>query len=80
MATQTWRFNAKHSDGRMITLEVNRTESVHQIPTFEGVTQMNTGRIELRTITGLFVNRKEKGLYDIAETGDLIRSDSPDAP
>ena len=38
------------------------------------------GETELRTFEGMAVNRLEKGKYQIAQTGIIVQSDSPDAP
>ena len=38
------------------------------------------GMEELKTFEGMAVTRLEKGKYQIAQTGIIIRSDLPDAP
>jgi len=38
------------------------------------------GLKELRTEDGLAVNRIEKGKYEVVQTGQVLRSQHPDAP
>ena len=38
------------------------------------------GGVRFRTADGMAVNRLDKGVYQIVQTGVIVRCDSPDAP
>ena len=51
-----------------------------EVPTRGDLNAEIEGMKELRTDEGLAVNRLGKGEYEIVQTGEILRSQAPDAP
>jgi hypothetical protein len=72
------QFIATDENGRRYTILI--FTNFIKAGTFENPSMEVEGMEELKTFEGMAVNRLEKGKYQIAQTGIIIQSDSPDAP
>ena len=78
MRRKIGQFIAIDENGRRYTILI--FTNVIKAGTLENPNMEEEGETELRTFEGMAVNRLEKGKYQIAQTGIIIQSDSPDAP
>ncbi len=74
----TGSFLAEGGDGRQHL--VNVYADVVDVGTRADPAATGPGEKRFRTSGGQTVTRLEKGLYQVVETGVLLRSNSPDAP
>ena len=78
MRRKIGQFIATDENGRRYTIVI--FTNVVKAGTLENPSMEVEGMEELKTFEGMAVNRLEKGKYQIAQTGIIIQSDSPDAP
>jgi len=78
MRRKIGQFIATDENGRRYTILI--FTNVIKAGTLENPSMEEEGETELRTFEGMAVNRLEKGKYQIAQTGIIVQSDSPDAP
>jgi putative component of toxin-antitoxin plasmid stabilization module len=78
MKRQTGRFTASGDDGRQYTVYIYT--DVIDAGTFGDPNAVVEGLKELRTSDGMAVNHRQKGEYQVVQTGVVLRSSSPDAP
>ena len=78
MRRKIGQFIATDENGRRYTILI--FTNVVKAGTLENPSMEEEGETELRTFEGMAVNRLEKGKYQIAQTGMIIQSDSPNAP
>ncbi len=78
MRRKMGQFIATDENGRRYTILIYT--NVAKAGTLENPSMEVEGMEELKTFEGMAVNRLEKGKYQIAQTGIIIRSDSPNAP
>ncbi len=78
MRRRMGQFIATDENGRRYTILIYT--NVIKAGTLENPSMEVEGMEELKTFEGMAVNRLEKGKYQIAQTGIIIQSDSPDAP
>ena len=71
------QFIATDENGRRYTILI--FTNVIKAGTLENPSMEVEGMEELKTFEGMTVNRLEKGKYQIAQTGIIIQSDSPNA-
>jgi hypothetical protein len=71
-------FEAKDKSGTRYTINgyAGEAKSVAERP---GLRRHRFGGLRLRTDTGALVNWKSKGIYEMADTGDVLTSDDPNA-
>jgi hypothetical protein len=72
------QFIATDENGRRYTILIYT--NLVKAGTVENPSMEVEGMEELKTFEGVAVNRLEKGKYQIAQTGIIVRSDSPNAP
>ena len=72
------QFIATDENGRRYTISI--FTNLVKAGTLENPSMEVEGMEELKTFEGMAVNRLEKGKYQIAQTGIIVQSDSPDAP
>ena len=79
MKRRTGSFTAQGDDHKIYTIyEFTDFEDIRTHDDY--ATVKIPGSEELRTSDGIPVNYKEKGVYQIASTGVIIRSNAPGAP
>jgi hypothetical protein len=78
MKRKTRRFTADGNDGRQYTIYIY-TDLI-DAGSFEDPNTVAEGFKELRTSDGMVVNLLQEGVYQIVQTGVVLRSSSPDAP
>jgi hypothetical protein len=78
MRRKIGQFIATDENGRRYTILI--FTNVVKAGTLENPSMEVEGMEELKTFEGMAVNRLEKGKYQIAQTGIIVRSDSPNAP
>ena len=79
MRRKIGQFIATDENGRRYTILI--FTNVIKAGTLENPSMEEVeGMEELKTFEGMAVNRLEKGKYQIAQTGIIVQSDSPDAP
>ena len=71
-------FEAKDESGTWYTINGYAAE-VKSVAEGSGSRRHRLGGLRLRTDTGALVNWKSKGVYEMAETGDVLTSDDPNA-
>lgn len=78
MKRKTESIKAKGDDGRQYTIYIYT--DLLDASSFENPNAVTEGVKELRTSDGMVVNLLQKGVYQIVQTGVVVRSSSPDAP
>jgi hypothetical protein len=78
MRRKIGQFIATDENGRRYTILI--FTNVVKAGTLENPSMEVEEMEELKTFEGMAVNRLEKGKYQIAQTGIIIQSDSPNAP
>jgi hypothetical protein len=71
-------FALTKDDGTPVTLHVYQDQV--PVPTRPDPTATVPGIKRIVTAEGLTVNRRDKGEYEIVQTGEILRSSHPDAP
>jgi hypothetical protein len=77
MTRLTGTFKANGADGSIRTINIltDYVEAASRPGSLEA-----RGHRRLATSDGLSINRLDKGRYQIVQTGEILTSDSPEAP
>lgn len=78
MKEYTSSFWATGDDGSEYSIDV--FTDIIDVGTFSDPIATVEGLKELRTSDGLAVNRNRKGVYQVVQTGVMLRSCAPEAP